>query len=278
MNQPEFIPSGAPHKIEVREGSHDAKIRSAALGTETRQLAIDSDEVANAIDAEKRRTASFGPETDPPQQASVDANAAPEPLVQADAPQLPEPVQAQAFAEPESDAPPTRTRARRPGGGAPSGPRPTFKFGLRSLFLPILLVLVLVGGPIIGLLTDARWFESLGAGALYWQRLQLQGGLFVGGTLAALALLMLSLAAAGFIARRLGGTPTNSDSPREPRTPLMDDRGNLQPDGIVDALRGLFGADGDGAARSAGATIGSGALRIGAVVVALLIGAQVAAN
>ena len=106
MNQPEFIPSGAPHKIEVREGSHDAKIRSAALGTETRQLAIDSDEVANAIDAEKRRTASFGPETDPPQQASVDANAAPEPLVQADAPQLPEPVQAQAFAEPESDAPP----------------------------------------------------------------------------------------------------------------------------------------------------------------------------
>jgi uncharacterized membrane protein (UPF0182 family) len=58
----------------------------------------------------------------------------------------------------------------------------------------------------------------------------------------------------------------------------MDDRGNLQPDGIVDALRGLFGADGDGAARSAGATIGSGALRIGAVVVALLVGAQVAAN
>ena len=106
MNQPEFIPSGAPHKIEVREGSHDAKIRSASLGTETRQLAIDSDEVANAIDAEKRRTASFGPETDPPQKASVDANAAPEPLVQADAPQLPEPVQAQAFDEPEPDAPP----------------------------------------------------------------------------------------------------------------------------------------------------------------------------
>ena len=105
MNQPEFIPSSAPHKIEVREGSHDAKIRSASLGTETRQLAIDSDEVANAIDAEKRRTASFGPETDPPQEASVDANAAPEPLVQADAPQLPEPVQAQAFDEPEPDAP-----------------------------------------------------------------------------------------------------------------------------------------------------------------------------
>ena len=184
--------------------------------------------------------------------------------------------------EPESDTPASRSRARRPGGSAPSGQRPAFKLGFRTLFLPTLLVLVLVAGPIIALLTDARWFDSLGAGALYWQRLQLQGGLFVGGTLAALALLMLSLAAAGLIARRLGGTPTgsatSSDAPREPRTPLLDDSGNLQPDGIVDALRGLFGADGDGTARSAGATIGNGALRIGAVVVALLIGAQVAAN
>ena len=104
MNQPEFIPSSAPHKIEVREGSHDAKIRSAQLGTETRQLAIDSDEVANAIDAEKRRATSFGSETDPPQQASVEAEAAPEPLAQADAAQSPEPVQEQAFAEPEPEA------------------------------------------------------------------------------------------------------------------------------------------------------------------------------
>ena len=31
----------------------------------------------------------------------------------------------------------------------------------------------------------------------------------------------------------------------------MDDRGNLQPDGIVDALRGLFGADGDVALNTA---------------------------
>ena len=106
MSQPEFIPSSAPHKIEVREGSHDAKIRSAQLGTETRQLAIDSDEVANAIDAEKRRTASFGPETDPPQQASVEAEAAPEPLAQADALESPEPVQSPALADSEPDAPP----------------------------------------------------------------------------------------------------------------------------------------------------------------------------
>jgi len=193
----------------------------------------------------------------------------------------PQPTEA-SESEPDSDAPTSRTRARRPGGAAPSGPRPTLKLGFRTLFLPILLVLVLVGGPIIALLTDARWFESLGAGALYWQRLQLQGGLFAAGTLAAFALLMVSLLVAGLIARRLGGTPpgttASSETPREPRTPLMDDRGNLQPDGIVDALRGLFGSDGDGAARSAGATIGNGALRIGAVVVALLIGAQVAAN
>jgi len=108
MNQPEFIPSSAPHKIEVREGSHDAKIRSAQLGTETRQLAIDSDEVANAIDAEKRRATSFGSETDPPQQASAEAEAAPEPLAQADAAQSPEPEQATALAEPEPEpeAPP----------------------------------------------------------------------------------------------------------------------------------------------------------------------------
>ena len=106
MIKPEFIPSRAPHKIEVREGSHDAKIQGAQLGTETRQLAIDSDEVANAIDAEKRRTASFGPETDPPQHASTEADAAPDPLAQAEAAQSPEPVQVQAFAEPEPDAPP----------------------------------------------------------------------------------------------------------------------------------------------------------------------------
>ena len=106
MNQPEFIPSGAPHKIEMREGSHDARTQGAQLGTETRQLAIDSDEVANAIDAEKRRTASFGPETDPPQHASTEADAAPDPLAQAEAAQSPEPVQVQAFAEPEPDAPP----------------------------------------------------------------------------------------------------------------------------------------------------------------------------
>ena len=106
MNQPEFIHSSAPHKIEVREGSHDAKIRSAQLGTETRQLAIDSDEVANAIDAKKRRATSFGPETDPPQQASAEADSATEPLAQAEAAQSPEPEQAPALADSEPERKP----------------------------------------------------------------------------------------------------------------------------------------------------------------------------
>ena len=84
----------------------------------------------------------------------------------------PQPTEA-SESEPDSDAPPSRTRARRPGGAAPSGSRPTFKLGFRTLFLPILLVLVLVGGPIIALLTDARWFESLGAGAVSYTHLTL---------------------------------------------------------------------------------------------------------
>ena len=108
MNQPEFIHSDTPHRVEVHEGSHNAEARKARAGTEIPQVAIDSDEVADAIDAEKRRAVSFGPETGPPQQASVDADSAPDPLAQADAPQSPESVQAQAFAEPEPepDTPP----------------------------------------------------------------------------------------------------------------------------------------------------------------------------
>ncbi|MSQ76254.1 MAG: hypothetical protein EXR34_10895 [Rhodoferax sp.] len=106
MNQPEFIHGGTPHRVEVHEGSHNAEVRKAQVGTEIRQVAIDSDEVADAIDAEKRRAVSFGPETGPPQQASVDADSAPDPLAQADAPQSPESVQAQAFAEPEPEPEP----------------------------------------------------------------------------------------------------------------------------------------------------------------------------
>ena len=60
--------------------------------------------------------------------------------------------------------PPTRPRARRPSSGSGGGGvRP--RLSLRSLLFPALIALFFVGSPIISLLTDARWFESLGAGA-----------------------------------------------------------------------------------------------------------------
>ncbi|MFM8690120.1 MAG: hypothetical protein ACKODF_03010, partial [Candidatus Limnocylindrus sp.] len=91
---------------------------------------------------------------------------------------------AQGADDAEGDAPPpTRPRARRPTSGSGANfTRP--KLSLRSLFFPALFGLFLIGGPIIGLLTDARWFESLGAGDIFWQRLQIQGSLFAVSALA----------------------------------------------------------------------------------------------
>ncbi len=37
MSEPQFIPSGKPHSVEVAEGSHVAKSKSANVGTEVRQ-------------------------------------------------------------------------------------------------------------------------------------------------------------------------------------------------------------------------------------------------
>ncbi|MFM6990316.1 MAG: hypothetical protein ACKOWD_03305 [Rhodoferax sp.] len=37
MSDPQFIPSGRPHSVEVAEGSHVAKSKSANVGTEVRQ-------------------------------------------------------------------------------------------------------------------------------------------------------------------------------------------------------------------------------------------------
>ena len=91
----------------------------------------------------------------------------------------------------EGTTPPSRPRARRPASaGGTNFTRP--KLSLRSLFFPILIGLFFIGGPIIGLLTDARGFESLGAGALFWQRLQIQGTLFVLAALASLVLLLVN--------------------------------------------------------------------------------------
>lgn len=37
MSEPQFIPSSTPHSVEVAEGSHVAKSKSANVGTEVRQ-------------------------------------------------------------------------------------------------------------------------------------------------------------------------------------------------------------------------------------------------
>ena len=71
--------------------------------------------------------------------------------------------------------------------------------------------LFLVGGPIVGLLTDARWFESLGAGGLFWTRLQMQGSIFAVTALATLAVLLVTLILAGRLSRD-GGAASGAGS------------------------------------------------------------------
>ena len=180
--------------------------------------------------------------------------------------------------------PPTRPRARRPSSGSGGGGvRP--RLSLRSLLFPALIALFFVGSPIISLLTDARWFESLGAGALFWQRLQIQGTLFVSAALVSLLFLLATLFVAGLVSRRHGGGSSDargesSEAPR-PRPPLVDERGQIRIDGLGDAVRELFAAGGGAGRGGAGATatrIGNGVLRAAAVLVALVIAAQVAVN
>ena len=180
--------------------------------------------------------------------------------------------------------PPTRPRARRPSSGSGGGGvRP--RLGLRSLLFPALIALFFVGSPIISLLTDARWFESLGAGALFWQRIQIQGTLFVSAALVSLLFLLATLFVAGLVSRRQGGGSSDargesSEAPR-PRPPLVDERGQIRIDGLGDAVRELFAAGGGAGRGGAGATatrIGNGVLRAAAVLVALVIAAQVAVN
>ena len=180
--------------------------------------------------------------------------------------------------------PPTRPRARRPSSGSGGGGvRP--RLSIRSLLFPALIALFFVGSPIISLLTDARWFESLGAGALFWQRLQIQGTLFVSAALVSLLFLLATLFVAGLVSRRQGGGSADargesSEAPR-PRPPLVDERGQIRIDGLGDAVRELFAAGGGAGRGGAGATatrIGNGVLRAAAVLVALVIAAQVAVN
>ena len=188
----------------------------------------------------------------------------------------------------EDRATPERPRARRPSGSGTSrtakvnGPR----LSLRTLLIPGAFLLFIIGGPIVGLLTDAKWYSSLGASALFWQRLQIQGTLFAVAALGALVFLLLTLLIAGLISRRSsGGTePGASQQPREARAdrpPLVNERGQIRIDGVGDALRDLFTTGGGFSATGEGSAVmrvGNGALRVATVVIALIIGAQVAAN
>ena len=177
----------------------------------------------------------------------------------------------------EEAAPSPRARARRP--STPSTPgfkRP--RISLRSLLIPIVFVLFLIGGPVVGLLTDAKWFTSLGAGELFWKRLEIQGTLFAAAAGGTLLILLLTIWIASVVGRRGGaggGSNGAASVSREDRPPLVNERGQIRIDGIGDAVRDLFNAGGGG---SAVASVGSGVLRIGAVIVALFIGAQVASS
>ena len=188
----------------------------------------------------------------------------------------------------EDQTTPERPRARRPSGSGTSrtakvnGPR----LSLRTLLIPGAFLLFIIGGPIVGLLTDAKWYSSLGASALFWQRLQIQGTLFAVAALGALVFLLLTLLIAGLISRRSsGGTgPGASQQSREARAdrpPLVNERGQIRIDGVGDALRDLFTTGGGFSATAEGSAVmrvGNGALRVATVVIALIIGAQVAAN
>ena len=55
MSDPQFIPSGKPHSVEVAEGSHVAKSKSANVGTEVRQNVHDHMTQGQEIELESHR-------------------------------------------------------------------------------------------------------------------------------------------------------------------------------------------------------------------------------
>ena len=63
MNAPELINSSAPHRIAVDEGSRDAKGRKSYVVDDDRQPAVNSDDMADAMDAANRKKVSFSAET-----------------------------------------------------------------------------------------------------------------------------------------------------------------------------------------------------------------------
>jgi hypothetical protein len=59
MNPPELIQSSTPHFVAVDEGSRDAKGRKSYVVDDDRQPAVNSDEMADAMDAANRKKVAF---------------------------------------------------------------------------------------------------------------------------------------------------------------------------------------------------------------------------
>ncbi len=92
-------------------------------------------------------------------------------------------------------APPRRPKDGKPVGGPDDGAAgPTVggvlrRMGLAAVFAAIVLV-VLIGGIIVDLATDAIWYQSVGFDSVFWTRLRAQVGLFaIAGIVAAVVLL-----------------------------------------------------------------------------------------
>jgi len=56
MNEPQFVRSTAPHIVEVAEGSHNAKSKSATIGTDAKRAYTHSTEFVDAALETERRT------------------------------------------------------------------------------------------------------------------------------------------------------------------------------------------------------------------------------
>jgi len=85
MSEPEFIPSGAPHSVEVAEGSHVAKSKSAHVGTDVRQnlhdetvqneqIDVDPNQIILTADAASSLDRVKAPRVDAIERASRGAN------------------------------------------------------------------------------------------------------------------------------------------------------------------------------------------------------------
>jgi hypothetical protein len=59
MNEAQFVRSGAPHIVEIAEGSHDAKSKSATLGTDVRRIETEKAEFVHADPPPELKPLSF---------------------------------------------------------------------------------------------------------------------------------------------------------------------------------------------------------------------------